>query len=256
MGKTIAGLDQFSSVTESLMFEAERVVEGTHESGRVTAGQMKTLFDPVVMRGTWSELRAAGAAFQIPHGAIVECTDWPGAGVDLNSYWRAVVIFEFGTLFSPLSGEVLLGQSRSGVSEVTTEEVVASYEVKAGLAMGYSSIQAETRLSKSDALNASVLRVYIGENGDNTDALIQEVAIPAEDRSAAIKTVIVFSADDECIVFPADTRGGCDTSVPSPGAVSITNIDATDWKLTFTIQNADDELETDVVHNFAKVMVL
>ena len=208
------------------------------------------------MSGTWEELQAAGAAFELPNGAIVECTDWPGGLVELNSYWRTVVLVGYFTAFAPLSGEVLIGQTRYSVDGVTTEEAVGSYGVPANMCLTSTIVFAQTSLSKSDAINSTTLRVYIGENGDNTDSLIHDIMIPAEDRSATVNTKITFTATDKCVVQPADTKGGYDTSLPIPAPVSIPAIDTTYWKLTFTLQNADAALETVVTSNFAKMVVL
>ena len=209
------------------------------------------------MSGTWEELQAAGAAFEIPHGAIVECTDWPDLGIGLNSYWRTVAIVGFLTFFAPLSGLLLVGQSSEvAVTDITTEEVLFQVAVRRLMLYGGQTIEIKTKLSKSDAVNAATFRVYCGKNGDISDALIQEIVFPAGDRVAVINTDAVFQEPTECSVANVKTDGAYDVSLPYPAAVTVDDTTETDIFITATIQNSNEDLEVALVHSSAKILVL
>lgn len=211
----------------------------------------------IFLSGTWEELQAAGAAFEIPNGAIVECTDYPDAGIGVNSYWRVVVITGYMTLFTPLSGIVLLGQYAGvSVTGTTTEEVFFQTPIKKTMVYGAQKIKMQTLLSKSDAVNAATFRVYCGKNGDTSDALIQEIVFPAGDRSAHIRTDIFFNTESSCIVEPVKTDGTCDTAAAFPLPIGIDNTVVNDIYITVTIQNADENLETVLQNGNATLLVL
>lgn len=211
----------------------------------------------VYMRATWEELLAAGAAFEIPHGAIVECTDWPDNGLGVNSYWRAVVIVGYATFFAPLAGLVLADQSTDvAVTGVTSEEVLFQIAVKRFMLFGGQTVEIKTKLSKSDAVNAATFRVYCGKNGDISDALIQEIVFPAGDRVAVINTDAFFGGVTECTVAPVKTDGSYDVSLPYPAAVTVDDTTVNDIFITATIQNSDEDLEVRLAHSSSKILVL
>lgn len=212
----------------------------------------------VFMRATWEELQAAGAAFEIPHGAIVECTDWPDRGFGLNSYWRTAVIYPYYTLMAPMSGLLMADQSLSGVAVtgVTSEEVLFQIAVKRFMLPSGQNIEIKTKLSKSDAVNAATFRVYCGKNGNTSDALIQEIVFPAGDRVAAIITDAVFQDVTACSVAHVKTDGTYDVSLPNPAAVTVDNTTETDIFITATIQNSDEGLEVALVHSSTKILVM
>ena len=211
----------------------------------------------VFMRGTWEELLAAGAAFEIPHGAIVECTDWPDKGVGVNSYWRTVVVHPLITILTPMAGLLLAGQSSPvAVAGVTTEEVLFQLAVKRFMLYGGQAVELKTKLSKSDAVNAATFRVYCGRNGDISDALIQEIVFPAGDRVAVINTDAFFGDVTECTVAPVKTDGSYDVSLPYPAAVTVDDTTVNDIFITATIQNSDEDLEVRLAHSSSKILVL
>lgn len=212
----------------------------------------------VFMRATWEELQAAGAAFEIPNGAIVECTDWPDRGIGLNSYWRAVVIHPYYTFLSPMSGLLLADQytNNVAVTGVTSEEVLFQIAVKRSMLFGGQNIEIKTKLSKSDAVNAATFRVYCGKNGDISDALIQEIVFPAGDRVAVIITDAFFDNPTTCKVALAKTDGAYDVSLPYPAAVTVDDTTETDIFITTTIQNSDEGLEVVLEHSSTKILVL
>ena len=211
----------------------------------------------VFMRDTWEELLAAGAAFEIPHGAIVECTDWPDNGMGVNSYWRTVVIVGYATFLTPLAGLVLADQSTGvAVTGVTSEAVLFQIAVKRLMLFGGQHIEIKTKLSKSDAVNAATFRVYCGKNGNTSDALIQEIVFPAGDRVAVINTDAFFQDITACTVAPVKTDGTYDVSLPYPAAVTVDDTTVNDIFITATIQNSDEDLEVRLAHSSSKILVL
>ena len=211
----------------------------------------------VFMRDTWENLLAAGAAFEIPHGAIVECTDWPDNGLGINSYWRTVVVYSFATFMAPMSGLVLAGQQADvAVTGVTTEEVLFQIDVKRFMVFGGQNLEIKTKLSKSDAVNAATFRVYVGKNGDTTDACVQDIVFPAGDRVAVINTDAFFGGVTECTVAPVKTDGSYDVSLPYPAAVTVDDTTVNDIFITATIQNSDEDLEVRLAHSSSKILVL
>lgn len=211
----------------------------------------------VFMRATWENLLAAGAAFEIPHGVIVECTDWPDRGIGLNSYWRAVVIYPYTTFLTPLSGILLADQSDNvAVTGVTSEEVLFQVAVKRFMLFGGQNIEIKTKLSKSDSLSDAAFRVYVGKNGDTTDACVQDIVFPAGDRVAVIITDAFFPVPAACSVAPIKTDGAYDVSLPYPAAVTVDDTTETDIFITATIQNSVEGLEVMLVHSSTKILVL
>ena len=239
------------------VIEAESPSPHTHAQSDVVGLAAALQGSGVFMRDTWDNLQAAGAAFEIPHGAIVECTDWPDEGFGVNSYWRTAVLGEYVTLFAPLSGLLLAGQSSGvAVTGVTSEEVLFQIAVKRFMLFGGQNIEIKTKLSKSDAVNAATFRVYCGKNGDISDAMIQEIVFPAGDRVAVIITDALFQEPTECSVALVKTDGGYDVSLPYPAAVTVDNTIENDIFITATIQNSDEGLEVGLVHSSTKILVM
>ena len=212
----------------------------------------------VFMRATWENLLAAGAAFEIPHGAIVECTDWPGGlFFDVNSYWRTVVIYPYTSLLVPMSGLLLAGQSsNAAVTGITTEEVLFQVAMKRSMLTVGQNIEIKTKLSKSDSLSDAAFRVYVGKNGDTTDTCVQDIVFPAGDRVAVIITDAFFPVPVACSVAPVKTDGSYDVSLPYPAAVMVDDTTETDIFITATIQNSAESLEVVLEHTSTKLLVL
>lgn len=211
----------------------------------------------VFMSDTWENLQAAGAAFEMPHGAIVECTDWPDRDLGINSYWRTAVIYPYYTLLAPMSGLLLADQSGGvAVTGVTSEGVLFRIALKRFMLFGGQNIEIKTKLSKSDSLSAATFRVYVGKNGDTTDACVQDIAFPAGDRVAVIITDAFFDSPTICSVAPVKTDGSYDVSLPYPAAVTVDDTIENDIFITATIQNSDEGLEVVLVHSSTKILVM
>lgn len=212
----------------------------------------------VFMRATWEELQAAGAAFEIPNGVIVECTDWPDRGFGLNSYWRAVVIYPYYTFLAPVSGILLADQytNKVAVTGVTSEEVLFQIAVKRYMLFGGQNMEIKTKLSKSDSLSDAAFRVYVGKNGDTTDTCVQDIVFPTGDRVAVITTDAFFDNPTTCSVAHVKTDGGYDVSLPYPAAVTVDDTTETDIFITATIHNSDEGLEVVLEHSSTKILVL
>lgn len=171
--------------------------------------------------GTWAGRPAANT---LAADAIVFFSDFPFPGV-IGSFWKAIPITN---AYAPLSGDLLLSVNlgKAPTDGSSDDQKMQSIAIPIGMIPPNFRIEIACAFSKDSGAIAGTYRVRWGENDDDTDPVIHEVAVAASTRSDKIQTDVFVVSNTSVSVTPT----------PNGNTVESTNV----WPADVTIPDLSD----------------